>query len=210
MGAGASTMLPELVDKQQAKAAAGDMFDEAAFDAAAVDGRVPRAVLMEISSWLQAIRDGATELDLTGPTLLSGRVGAGPDGSRTCGTMLICARSTRLRRRAPRHGRAVLWSCDACRLGWVLCPPQERASAMSARELWQPCSRGTRRSRNSISRVRGSVLGGGWAAIPYTCVGPRASGGRCRARLALVQLGGARACGRRVPLPGAWLLLVGA
>ena len=92
-------MLPELVDKQQAKAAAGDRFDEAAFDAAAVDGRVPRAVLREISSWLQAIRDGATELDLTGPTLLGGRVGAGPDGRRTCGTMLICARSTRLRRR---------------------------------------------------------------------------------------------------------------
>ena len=70
-------MLPELVDKQQAKAAAGDMFDEAAFDAAAVDGRVPRAVLMEISSWLQALRDGATSLDLKGPTLLGGRVGAG-------------------------------------------------------------------------------------------------------------------------------------
>jgi hypothetical protein len=78
MGAGASTMLPELVDKQQAKAAAGDRFDEAAFDAAAVDGRVPRAVLMEISSWLQALRDGATELDLKGPTRLGGRVGAGP------------------------------------------------------------------------------------------------------------------------------------
>ena len=91
-------MLPELVDKQQAKAAAGDSFDEAAFDAAAVDGRVPRAVLREISSWLQAIRDGATELDLTGPTLLDGRVGAGPAGSRTRGT----ARSTCLRRRAPR------------------------------------------------------------------------------------------------------------
>ncbi len=73
MGEGASTMLPELVDKQQAKAAAGDRFDEAAFDAAAVDGRVPRAVLMQISSWLQALRDGATELDLTGPTLLGGR-----------------------------------------------------------------------------------------------------------------------------------------
>jgi hypothetical protein len=72
------TLLSELVDKQQAKAAAGDRFDEAAFDAAAVDGRVPRAVLMEISSWLQALRDGATELDLTGPTLLGGRVGAGP------------------------------------------------------------------------------------------------------------------------------------
>ena len=83
-------MLPEFVDKQQAKAAAGDSFDEAAFDAAAVDGRVPRAVLMEISSWLQAIRDGATEIDLTGPTLLGRRVGAGPDGSRTRGTMLIC------------------------------------------------------------------------------------------------------------------------
>ena len=83
MGAGASTMLPEIVDKQQAKAAAGDRFDEAAFDAAAVDGKVPRAVLMEISSWLQAIRDGATELDLKGPTLLGGRVGAGQAGSRT-------------------------------------------------------------------------------------------------------------------------------
>jgi hypothetical protein len=81
MGAGASTLLPELVDKQQAKEAAGDRFDEAAFDAAAVDGRVPRAVLMEISSWLQALRDGATELDLTGPTRLGGRVGAGPAGS---------------------------------------------------------------------------------------------------------------------------------
>ena len=93
MGAGAFAMLPELVDKQQAKAAAGDRFDEAAFDAAAVDGRVPRAVLMEISAWLQAIRDGSTWLDLTGPTLLGGRLGAGPDGSRTCGTMLICARA---------------------------------------------------------------------------------------------------------------------
>ncbi len=79
MGEGASTMLPELVDKQQAKEAAGDRFDEAAFDAAAVDGKVPRAVLMQISSWLQALRDGATEL--TGPTLLGGRVGAGPAGS---------------------------------------------------------------------------------------------------------------------------------
>ncbi len=58
-------MLPELVDKQQAKEAAGDRFDEAAFD------------VMEISSWLQALRDGATELDLTGPTRLGGRVGAG-------------------------------------------------------------------------------------------------------------------------------------
>ena len=71
MGAGASTMLPELVDKQQAKAAAGDRFDEAAFDAAAVDGRVPREVF---TSRLQARRDGATTLDLTGPTLLGGRV----------------------------------------------------------------------------------------------------------------------------------------
>ena len=81
-------MLPELVDKQQAKAAAGDWFDESAFDAAAIDGRVPREVLMEISSWLQALRDGATKLDLTGPTLLGGRVGAGTAGSRTRGTML--------------------------------------------------------------------------------------------------------------------------
>ena len=75
-------MLPELVDKQQAKEAAGDRFDEAAFDAAAVDGRVPRAVLMEISSWLQALRDGTTKLDLTGPTLL------GTAGSRERGTTL--------------------------------------------------------------------------------------------------------------------------
>ena len=77
MGAGASTLLPELVDKQQAKAAAGERFDEAAFDAAAVDGRVPREVF---TSWLQAIQDGATTLDLTGPTLLGGRVGAGTAG----------------------------------------------------------------------------------------------------------------------------------
>jgi hypothetical protein len=34
--------------------------------------------LVKISSWLQALRDGATELDLTGPTRLGGRVGAGP------------------------------------------------------------------------------------------------------------------------------------
>ena len=83
MGAGASTLLPKLIDQQQAKAVANDRLDEAAFDAATVDGRVSRAVLMEISSWLQAIRDGATELDLKGPTLLGGRVGAGQAGSRT-------------------------------------------------------------------------------------------------------------------------------
>jgi hypothetical protein len=46
MGAGASTSLPEFVDKQQAAAFAGDRFNEAAFDAAAVDGRVPRAALI--------------------------------------------------------------------------------------------------------------------------------------------------------------------
>eukprot|EP00900_Chrysochromulina_parva_P020942 jgi/Chrpa1/3481/Chrysochromulina_OHIO_Genome00014330-RA len=46
MGAGASTSLPEFVDKQQAAAFAGDRFNEAAFDAAAVDGRVPRATLI--------------------------------------------------------------------------------------------------------------------------------------------------------------------
>ena len=45
---------------------------------------------------------------------------------------------------------------------WVeCCTPQERRSAMSARELWRPCSRRTRRSRGSTSDVRGSVLGGG-------------------------------------------------
>jgi hypothetical protein len=96
MGAGASTLLPELVDKQQAKAAAGDRFDEAAFDAAAVDGRVPSALLMEISSWLQALRDGTTKLDLTGPTLL------GTAGSRERGTMLIYARSAARRVLLPR------------------------------------------------------------------------------------------------------------
>ena len=68
--------LEKLVDKQQAKAAAGDRFDEAAFDAAAVDGRVPRAVLIIISSWVRAIRDGATELDLTGPTMARARPAA--------------------------------------------------------------------------------------------------------------------------------------
>ena len=50
MGAGASTSLPEFVDKQQAAAAAGDRFDEAAFDALAVDGRVPREVLIAAES----------------------------------------------------------------------------------------------------------------------------------------------------------------
>jgi len=156
MGAGASTLRGELIDKRQALMAAGDRFDEAAFDAAAVDGRVPRAVLIEISSWLQTIRDGATELDLTGPTLLGGRVGAGPAGSRKRGTM----RLARLRCRAPCHGRAVLLSCDACRLVGC-CTPQGRKSALRARELWRPCSRGTQRSRCSTSTVRGSVLGGG-------------------------------------------------
>ena len=74
MGAGASTLLPKLIDQQQAKAVANDRLDEAAFDAATVDGRVSRAVLMEISSWLQAIRDGAKKLDLTGKRI--GDVGA--------------------------------------------------------------------------------------------------------------------------------------
>ena len=96
MGAGALTLLSELVDKQQAKAAAGDRFDEAAFDAAAVDGRVPSALLMEISSWLQALRDGTTKLDLTGPTQL------GTAGSRERGTMLIYARSAARRVLLPR------------------------------------------------------------------------------------------------------------
>jgi len=75
-GALKASLIPSF-DKQQAKAAAGDRFDEAAFDAAAVDGRVPREVF---TSWLHALRDGATELDLTGPTLLGGRVGAGTAG----------------------------------------------------------------------------------------------------------------------------------
>ena len=207
-------MLPELVDKQQAKAAAGDSFDEAAFDAAAVDGRVPRAVLMEISSWLQAIRDGATELDLTGPTLLGGRVGAGPDGSRTCGTMLICARSTRLRRRAPCNGRAVLLSCDACRLGWVLRAPQESASAMSARELWRPCSRRTRRSWSSASKVRGCVLdewgGGRCGALPRPAAAARGRARTMPSEARACAVGRSARVRRWVPLPGAWLLLIGA
>ena len=63
-------------DKQQAKAAAGDRFDEAAFDAAAVDGRVPSALLMEISSWQQALRDGTTKLDLHAAGKRIGDVGA--------------------------------------------------------------------------------------------------------------------------------------
>ena len=40
MGAGAS--LPEQVDREAARAYAGEKFDEPAFDAAAQDGRVPR------------------------------------------------------------------------------------------------------------------------------------------------------------------------
>ena len=50
MGAGASTSLPEFVDKQQAAAAAGDRFDESAIDALALDGRVPREVLIAAES----------------------------------------------------------------------------------------------------------------------------------------------------------------
>ena len=43
MGAGAST-LPATLDKATAKEAAGDKFDEAAFDAAAVDGVITPAL----------------------------------------------------------------------------------------------------------------------------------------------------------------------
>ena len=205
MGAGASTLRGELIDKRQALMAAGDRFDEAAFDAAAVDGRVPRAVLIEISSWLQTIRDGATELDLTGPTLLGGRVGAGPAGSRKRGTM----RLARLRCRAPCHGRAVLLSCDACRLVGC-CTPQGRKSALRARELWRPCSRGTQRSRCSTSTVRGSVLavageGGMCGAVPRRFT---ARGRTMQSELA--RCSWAARVRRRVPLPGAWLLFLSA
>ena len=224
-------MLPELVDKQQAKAAAGDRFDEAAFDAAAVNGRVPRAVLREISSWLQAIRDGATELKLTGPTLLGGRVGAGPAGSRTRGTVLICARSTRLRRRAPRHGRAVLWSCDACRFRARGAPPCRRVTLA----VWVGCSarrrKGHRRCRRESSGSLAQEEHDARDALPRKCAAvcsvavgrgemwraPTAGGGRarararCRARLALVQLGGGARLRLSGPVAGrVWLLLVGA
>ena len=48
-----------------------------------------------------------------------------------------------------------------------------------------------------------------WRA-PTACGGRARARVRCRARLALVQLGGAARVRRRVSLPGAWLLLVGA
>ena len=92
-------------------------------------------------------------------------------------------------------------SCDACRLGRVLCAPQESASAMSARELWRPCSRRTRRSRRSTSDVRSSVLGGWGGRDVARSHGRRLrAGARCRVSLRL-QLGGARVR-RRVPLAG--------
>jgi len=40
MGAGASTEIPETLNKEQAQALAGDKWDEAAFDAAATDGSI--------------------------------------------------------------------------------------------------------------------------------------------------------------------------
>ena len=40
------TALPAFVDKEGAKTFCGDKFDEAAFDAAAKDGKVPRAKLL--------------------------------------------------------------------------------------------------------------------------------------------------------------------
>ena len=97
---------------------------------------------------------------------------------------------------------------DACRVGWVLCTPQGIASAPTARELWRPRSRRTGRSRRSASKVRGSVLavdGKGGRVARYHGRRLRA-GARCRASSRL-QLGGARVR-RRVPLAGAWLLLL--
>jgi hypothetical protein len=59
---------------------------------------------------------------------------------------------------------------DACRVGWVLCTPQAMRSATTARELWRPRSRRTRRSWSSTSDVRGFVLAvaaeGGCGAVP--------------------------------------------
>jgi hypothetical protein len=83
---------------------------------------------------------------------------------------------------------------DACRVGWVLCTQQGMRSAPTARELWRPRSRRTRRSRRSASPVRGSVLAvageGGCGAVPR----PAAARGRTRCRASSrVQLGGARA-----------------
>jgi hypothetical protein len=72
MGAGASTSLPELVDKHQAKTAAGDRFDEAAFDAAAVDGRVPREVLLKAAG-LEALDKPAATTGAASSFLASNR-----------------------------------------------------------------------------------------------------------------------------------------
>ena len=72
MGTGASTSLPELVDKHQAKAAAGDRFDEAAFDAAAVDGRVPREVLLKAAG-LEALDKPAATFGAASNFLASNR-----------------------------------------------------------------------------------------------------------------------------------------
>jgi hypothetical protein len=99
---------------------------------------------------------------------------------------------------------------DACHVGWVLCTPQTIRSATTVRELWRPRSRRTGRSQRSASNVRSSVLvmagEGGRVARSH---GRRLrAGARCRASSRL-QLGGARVR-RRVPLAGAWLLLLSA
>ncbi len=100
---------------------------------------------------------------------------------------------------------------DACRVGWVLCTPQTIKSATTARELWRPRSRRTRRSRSSTSSVRGSVLalaGEGRDVARSHGRRPLCSGAHDAER--------ARACSwaarvrRRVPLPGAWFLFLSA
>jgi len=97
----------------------------------------------------------------------------------------------------PLAGRVAPLSCrgDVCRVGWVLCTPQGMASATTARELWRPRSRRTRRSRRSTSEVRGSVLavagkGGMCGAVPR----PAAARGRTM-QSELARAAGRRACG---------------
>ena len=67
MGAGASTALPDTIDKPTAQLYAGDRFDEAQFDKAANDGAVSKAQFLEAAG---------VKTDLTWMPEIPGTVGA--------------------------------------------------------------------------------------------------------------------------------------
>ena len=50
MGAGASTALPDEIDLAHAQSFAGDKFDEAKFNSAAVDGKVSKDAFLKVAT----------------------------------------------------------------------------------------------------------------------------------------------------------------